>query len=190
MENKCPKCGHVLSATGNNEELEFCPYCGANIKEEKKEENSFCPHCGNKRTDSSNTCSYCGKEIEKPREEPKPYQAASKIPEPNFPPLQSVSEPDVVSNGYAGGLYNGDGDSTAKKEPKPAFDNPTGEPVSPASPEDEMKPKTVNPPMIATPQETSLRLFPPTQQGYRQKYLIRLQNLLLAIQKSTLVQDS
>ena len=159
MENKCPKCGHVLSAT-DDKELEFCPYCGANVKEDKKEEeNAFCPHCGNKRTDSSNTCSHCGKEIEKPKEEPKPYQPASKISEPNFPPLHSVSEPDVVSNGYAGGLYNGDGDSTAKKEAKPAFENPTGEPVSPASPEDEMKPKTVNPPMIATPKEPTRNVF-------------------------------
>ncbi len=160
MENKCPKCGHVLSSTDNNEKIEFCPFCGANIKEEEKQiENAFCPHCGNKRTDSTNICSHCGKEIEKPKEEPKPYQAASKISEPNFPPLHSVSEPDVVSNGYAGGLYNSDGDSTAKKETKPAFENPTGEPVSPASPEDEMKPKTVNPLMVVNKQETSRNVF-------------------------------
>ncbi len=160
MENKCPKCGHDLGTTENSKELKFCLNCGASINEEKKEEHSFCPHCGNKRTDSTNICSHCGKEIEKPKEEPKPYQAAAKIPEPNFPPLQDVSKPDVVSNGYAGGLYNGDGDSTAKKDIKPAFENPTGEPVSPASPEDEMKPKTVNPPIVNTPpRETSRNVF-------------------------------
>ena len=59
----CPKCGNEV-----NNDIEFCPYCGANLIHEEKEEHKYCNICGFELNESDNFCPVCGSPVEKAKD--------------------------------------------------------------------------------------------------------------------------
>ena len=56
----CPKCGIEI-----NDDIEFCPYCGANLNHVEKEEHKYCNICGFELNDGDNFCPVCGNPVKK-----------------------------------------------------------------------------------------------------------------------------